>query len=185
MSEIPPKYSLAKINQATEKDFVAILGGIFEHAPWVAEKVAAEKVVAGGAVLSRPFATLEELHRAMVAVIEQSPHPVQLGLIRNHPELAGKAAVAGQLTADSTREQKGAGLDQCSPAEFAELTRLNRAYSDKFSMPFVIAVRGLTRSDIIAAMGRRLENDAATEQAEALRQIYKIGRLRLESLIAD
>ena len=175
ISENPKNVTLAELNRLARTDFTQKLGEIFEHAPWVAE----------GAYDARPFQSIESLHQAMTAVIIAAPPSVKLGLIRNHPELAGKAALAGELTASSTNEQKGAGLDQCSPAEFAELTALNRAYTDKFSMPFVIAVRGLTRTDIIAALRRRIDNNADTEQSEALSQIYRIGRFRLEALIKE
>ena len=169
------KITLAEVNHLSNDDFVAILGGVFEHSPWVAE----------GVLSRRPFASIQSLHQAMVGVIVSARDEVKMILIRHHPELAGKAALAGTLTAESTREQKGAGLDQCSPAEFADLTALNRVYGEKFSMPFIIAVRGLTRQDIIAAMRQRLGNDAAHEQAEALQQIYRIGQFRLAALIAE
>ena len=168
-----PTLTLAELNRLSKPDFTQKLGEIFEHAPWVAE----------GAYESRPFASILSLHQAMTAVIIAAPHAVKLGLIRNHPELAGKAALAGELTTASTNEQKGAGLDHCSPQEYAELTALNRAYTEKFAMPFVIAVRGLTRVDIIAAVRRRIDNNPAEEESEALSQIYRIGRFRLEALI--
>ena len=101
----------------------------------------------------------------------------------NHPELAGKAAIAGCLTEESTREQRGAGLDQCSPAEFAQLTELNRAYQQRFGIPFIIAVKGLSRQDIIAAVERRLDNSHEGEIAESLAQVYRIGGFRLEALV--
>ena len=103
-------------------------------------------------------------------------------LVRAHPDLAGKAALAGALTADSTAEQAGAGLDRCSPEELAEFHALNTAYKEKFGFPFIVAVKGLTRHDILEQFRRRLENDAATELATAFEQIHKIARLRLEAL---
>ena len=111
--------------------------------------------------------------------LDAAPMEQQLALIRAHPQLAGKAAIRGELTDASTREQKGAGLDQCSPEEFARLHALNAAYEEKFGFPFIIAVRGHTRGSIIDAMEQRLANDPMTEHAEALRQISRIARLRL------
>src|SRR5437867_1441394 len=132
--------TLAEVNAMNPASFVAALGDVFEHSPWVAE----------GAVAKRPFANFEALHRAMVEVVGTAGEARQLALIRAHPELAGKAAVRGQLTADSRQEQSGAGLTQCSAEEFARLTELNRAYNAKFGFPFIIAVKGLDRAGIIA-----------------------------------
>jgi 2-oxo-4-hydroxy-4-carboxy-5-ureidoimidazoline decarboxylase len=124
------------------------------------------------------------LHTAMVAEIEAAGEATQLTLLRAHPELAGKAAVRGELTAESTREQSGAGLSQCSPEEFAKLQRLNSDYNSKFGFPFIVAVRGHTRHSIIALFEQRLANDPASEMRECLQQVYRIGRLRLDDLIA-
>src|SRR5207237_4146801 len=109
----------------------------------------------------------------------------QLALIRAHPELAGKAAVRGELTVDSRQEQSGAGLTQNSPAEFARLTELNRAYNAKFGFPFIIAVKGLDRTAIIARFAERLDRDRAAEFEEALQQIARIAWLRLEALVEE
>jgi len=146
---------------------------VFEHSPWVAE----------GAVAKRPFASIEALHRAMVEVVAGAGEARQLVLIRAHPELAGKAAVRGELTADSRQEQSGAGLTQCSPKEFARLTELNRAYNAKFGFPFIIAVKGFDRAAIIARFAERIERDRASELAEALAQIARIARMRLEAMV--
>ena len=108
----------------------------------------------------------------------------QLALLRAHPELAGKAAVRGELTADSTQEQSGAGLSQCSPEEFALLTDLNRRYNAKFGFPFILAVKGYDRAGIIREFARRVEQDRAAEFAECLAQIARITRFRLEALVA-
>jgi len=169
------RIKLADLNQLPETGFVALLGGIFEHSPWVAQGVTGQ----------RPFASVAALHQAMVACIQAAGREAQLKLIRAHPELAGKAAVRGELTAESTSEQAGAGLNQCSPEEFARLTDLNQRYNEKFGFPFILAVRGYDRAGIIAVFARRLENDLEQETNECLTQIYKIGQLRLNELIAE
>ncbi len=150
-------------------DFIKALEGIFEHSPWVAER----------AWLRRPFADVEALREAMVSVMMQASHEEQLALIRAHPELAGRAAVAGELTEESTREQSGARLDKCSPEEFARLQALNAQYNARFGFPFILAVRGLDRAGIIERFAERLENSPQTEFAEALKQIARIASLRL------
>ena len=167
--------SIEELNQLSAKDFVDCLGGIFEHSPWVAEAV----------VSLRPFTTLEALHSAMVAAIKSADLESINRLICSHPQLAGKLAIAKQLTAHSTSEQKGAGLDQCNADEFAVFSSLNQKYLDKFQIPFIIAVRGHNRHSILAAMTTRLNNSPAAEQQEALTQIYKIGLLRLEDLLVQ
>jgi 2-oxo-4-hydroxy-4-carboxy-5-ureidoimidazoline decarboxylase len=161
--------SLQELNQADQTKFVSILGGIFEHSPWVAERSYGQ----------RPFALVQDLHTAMAEAVRKADDATQLALIRAHPELAGKAAVRGELTEESTREQSGAGLNQCSAEEFATLQKLNADYNDKFGFPFVIAVRGHDRQSIIAHFTRRLSSDRATEMKECLEQIIKIGGFRL------
>ena len=167
--------TLAQVNALDRERFVAALGEVFEHSPWVTE----------AAWSMRPFATIDALHEAMVAALRNASVAAQLALIRAHPELAGKAAVRGELTADSRSEQSGAGLDRCSPAEYARLQELNRAYNEKFGFPFIIAVKGLDRAGIIARFADRVERDHAHEFDEALRQIGRIARFRLEGLIED
>jgi 2-oxo-4-hydroxy-4-carboxy-5-ureidoimidazoline decarboxylase len=167
--------TLAQLNGLDRERFVAALGGVFEHSPWVAEAVWPKL----------PFATVDALHAAMAAAMENAPAAAQLALIRAHPELARRAAVRGELTADSRAEQSGAGLDRCSPAEHARLQALNRAYNEKFGFPFVIAVRGLDRVAVIERFAERLGRDRAQEFAEALRQIARIARLRLEALVEN
>ena len=121
----------------------------------------------------------------MVAVVEAAGPEAQLGLLRAHPELAGKAARAGELTEASTGEQRSAGLDALDPAQMAEVERLNRAYRERFGFPFVIAVRDNTREQIFASWRRRLDNDAGEERVTALQQVYQIARLRLDALLTD
>ena len=167
------KVSLSELNQLSEADFVKLLGGIFEHSPWVAE----------GAASARPYNSVAELHAAMVKQIEGAGEQAQLKLIRAHPELAGKAAVRGELTDESTSEQAGAGLDQCSPQEYARLTELNEAYNKKFGFPFILAVKGYDRAGIIQQFERRLQRSVEDEKRESLQQIYKIGGFRLNDLV--
>ena len=165
--------TLEALNAAAPTDFVAALADIFEHSPWVAE----------AAVGARPFASTENLLAAMVAVVLAAPQPQKLALIRAHPDLAGRLAATGDLTLASTAEQAGAGLDQCSPDELKRFEDLNDAYKMKFGFPFVMAVKGRSRAEILAVFTRRLENDEATEFDEALAQIAEIARLRLTALI--
>lgn len=165
--------TLDGINAFEKSTFVAVFGDVFEHSPWVAERAWARA----------PFASGDDLHDAMCQAMLEAAPAEQLALIRAHPQLAGKAAIRGELTAASTREQQGAGLDQCSPEEFAELTALNAAYEEKFGFPFIIAVKGHSRASILAAMRARLANGPETEHAEALRQIERIAGFRLAAMI--
>lgn len=157
----------------TEADFIARFGGIYEHSQWVAEDVAVEALTSDD---------LAEIATLMAECVDNASADRQLALIRAHPDLAGKAQVAGELTADSTDEQASAGLDQCSAEEYAQFQSLNDRYKDKFGFPFVMAVRGSSRADILAAFATRLENDPATEFETALQEIHKIARLRLEAM---
>ena len=166
--------TLAELNAADHAGFVARLGEIFEHSPWVAER----------AFAARPFASVGALHEAMVAAMHAASEHEQLALIRAHPELAGRAMARAELTAGSTREQEGAGLTQCLPDELARLRSLNARYRDKFGFPFILAVKGWTRAGIIAEFARRAERDRATEFAACLDEIARIARFRLEDLIA-
>jgi len=166
--------TLAELNAMDRAGFVASLGGVFEHSPWVADRAWA----------ARPFASVDALHAAMVAALHGATEAEQLALIRAHPELAGKAAVRGRLTADSTREQAGAGLTVCSPGELARLQALNARYNARFGFPFILAVKGWDRAGILGEFARRVESDRATEFAECLAQIAKIARFRLDASIA-
>jgi 2-oxo-4-hydroxy-4-carboxy-5-ureidoimidazoline decarboxylase len=166
---------LAEINALDAAAFAARLGGIYEHSPWVAQR----------AWPLRPFATVQELHAAMQDVVNAAPRSEQLGLIRAHPELAGRLAMAGQLTDASRSEQSAAGLNQCTPEEFALLQKLNAAYREKFGFPFVVAVRGLTRARIIANLQQRLDNTQEQELPACMQEIGRIARFRLQDLIED
>jgi OHCU decarboxylase len=153
--------------------FVERYGGIYEHSPWVAAE--AEAIV-GDAYDVAVIAAV------MADCVDNASEERQLALIRAHPDLAGKAQIAGELTADSTSEQASAGLDQCSAEEYARFQELNAAYHDKFGFPFVMAVRDSSRAEILEAFERRLGNDHAAEFEAALEEIHKIARLRLETM---
>lgn len=154
-------------------DFIARYAGIYEHSPWVAERVAP---------LIAPDDDVEKLAAMMADCVDNAATERQLELIRAHPDLAGKAQLAGELTQDSTFEQASAGLDQCSPDEFERFHSLNTAYWEKFGFPFVMAVRGRQRADILDAFAARLENDYDLEFETALIEIHKIARLRLDAM---
>ncbi len=166
--------TLDQLNAAGAADFVALLDGTYEHSPWIAERAAA----------FRPFKTLAALKVALARVVREATVDEQLGLIRAHPELAGKAAVAGALTAESTNEQLKAGLTACTPEEFGRLQQLNADYNARFGWPFILAVRGprgtgFTRAEIITTFERRLRAHPDVERAECLRQIHRIAEIRL------
>jgi N-carbamoyl-L-amino-acid hydrolase len=170
--------TLEHLNACGPVEFVETLAGIYEHSPWIPQRTANQ----------RPFANLTALKLALHATVRAASEEEQLGLIRAHPELAGKAAIAGNLTKESTGEQAKAGLNNCSPEEFATLQRLNADYNAKFGFPFILAVKGadgkgLGRRDIITAFGRRLKNRREDEIAENLRQIGRIAELRLNDLL--
>lgn len=166
--------ALAALSRLPQTEFVARLEGMFEHSPWIAERAWAQ----------RPFDSVDALHGAMLGVLDAASETEQLGLICAHPELAGKEAEAGTLTTASTGEQRGAGLDQCSKGELQRLRQLNRDYRERFGFPFVVAVKGLTRYQIMDTVEARLSNDRATEFRTCLREIGKIARFRLEALFA-
>ncbi|WP_426318296.1 allantoate amidohydrolase [Pseudoduganella sp. R-43] len=171
--------SLKRLNTCDAETFTEILHGLYEHSPWIPQRAAAQ----------RPFRTVDELKLGLQTVVTDASDDEQLGLIRAHPELAGKAAVAGELTPESTGEQAKAGLNLCTKEEFAALQELNAAYNSKFGFPFILAVKGgdgkgLSRQAIIAAFRRRLRNQADDEQREALRQIHRIAEMRLNALLS-
>lgn len=155
-------------------DFINRYGGIYEHSAWVAERVKK--------LLGDSQADGELLAGLMADCVDNASLDTQLELIRAHPDLAGKAEVAGELTADSTAEQSSAGLDQCTQEEFERFQSLNSAYKEKFGFPFIMAVRESTRSEILEAFSSRIENDYNSEFETALQEIHKIARLRLAAL---
>jgi 2-oxo-4-hydroxy-4-carboxy-5-ureidoimidazoline decarboxylase len=154
--------------------FVAHFGGVFEDSPWIARE----------AWERRPFGSVEALHAAMVWVVEHSPRAARLDLIRAHPDLAGRAAIAGALTPESAREQAAAGLDRLTPAQHERLTGLTAAYRERFGFPFVVCAREHTPDSIIATAARRLEAAPEEEERTAVDEIAKIARLRLADLVA-
>ena len=166
------RYTVDMLNTMSQEEFTSALGAIYEHSPWFAQRAAAK----------RPFTEMQQLQDAMANEVRNASQQEQLNLVLAHPELAGKAAIRGELTEESTREQKGAGLDQCSPEEFARLQELNSAYRDKFGFPFIIAVKGHNRQTILKAMAERVENDRERELKECIEQIVKIGQFRLADL---
>src|SRR5947209_6562968 len=164
------KIALTSINAADEAGFIAALGGIYEHAAWVAQ----------AAFGQRPFATLPALHEAMAQAVRAATPEHRRALINGHPDLAGKAARAGTMTHDSKAEQASAGLDRLSEAEFARFHHLNTAYRQKFKMPFIICVRRHSKDSILRQFERRLENAADAELEAALTEIFRITALRLD-----
>lgn len=171
--------TLDYLNACDATEFVRALDGIYEHSPWIPERAA----------IQRPFESLDALKQALIAVVVNATESEQLGLIRAHPELAGKAAIAGTLTKESTGEQAKAGLNNCNPEEFATLHKLNADYNAKFGFPFILAVKGpdgkgLSRQQVISTFTRRLRNCRDDEVAEDLRQIHRIAELRLNDLLS-
>ncbi len=158
----------------SKDDFIKRYGGIYEHSPWVAERVIL--------LLEDATPDTELLLRLMADCVDNASVDTQLELIRAHPDLAGKAQVAGELTADSTEEQSKAGLDQCTADEFEKFQSLNTSYKEKFGFPFIMAVRESNRSQILNAFASRLDNDYSEEFETALQEIHKIARLRLTAL---
>ena len=167
-------YTITQLNAMPEAEFVQVLGGIYEHSPWFAEAAAKQ----------RPFANVAELAAALRGAVDAAGEEAQVKLVRAHPELAGRAAVRGELTAESTREQAGAGLDQCTAEEFQRLQDLNAAYNRKFGFPFILAVRGYDRHGIIDAFAMRIENEPAVELQTCINQIHRIAQFRLNDLVS-
>jgi 2-oxo-4-hydroxy-4-carboxy-5-ureidoimidazoline decarboxylase len=170
-----PGLALAEVNAMGAEQFVAAMGGLFEHAPWVAR----------AAFDRRPFASVADLRAALEAAVRAAPRERQVALIRAHPELAGREARAGELTAASTSEQARAGLDRLTAAEVGELDALNRAYRERFGFPLVVCVREHTRDSILASGRARLAHGADDEVAIAVGEIAKIADLRLRDLVAE
>ena len=160
----------------TREDFISRFGGVFEHSPWIAERAFDAGSVA------EPL-TAASVHRALAAQFRNATAEEQLGVLRAHPDLAGKLAIAGELTEDSRKEQAGAGLDRLSPQEHARFTELNSAYTEKFGFPFIIAVKGLDKDDILAAFQTRVGNTVDAEFETAKAQVERIALLRLRALL--
>ena len=161
--------TIADLNSLERAQFVSAIGWVFEHSPWVAER----------AWRMRPFADMQALHRAMVDQVERSLPEEQLALLRAHPDLGTRARVSEA----SSAEQAGAGLDQLTQAEFELLRRLNEDYRGKFGSPFLFAVKGSTKHDILEALDRRVRSSREDEYLVALDQVYRIARFRLEDTL--
>jgi len=164
-----PALTLANVNALSRDAFVAALGPLFEGSPWIAESTWP----------ARPFDSIDQLHQALCATMYAAPVERQVALIQAHPDLAGKAAIAGALTAESTREQSSAGLSRLAPEQFATFTQLNQSYREKFGFPFVICAREHNAASILEHFAIRLEHPRDQEIATALGEIAKIARLRL------
>lgn len=165
--------TIREVNSLDREQFVDSLGFLFEGSPWIAAR----------AWHSRPFADLDNLHRALCDVMLSAPVEEQLSLIRAHPDLVGRAALSGSLTPESTREQASAGLDRLLPEEIATFARLNGEYKARFGFPFVICARENKKESILAGFTTRMNNSRDEEMAAALREVSKIAYLRLLDVI--
>jgi OHCU decarboxylase len=173
---MPQRIPLGRVNDLSKGEFVSRFGSLYEHSPWVAEQ----------AWNTRPFTSLDDLRGALVEAVRAAPDRRKVDLIRSHPDLAGKAAVAGELTAESEGEQASAGLDRLSPEEYELFARMNREYREKFGFPMVVAVkRHGSKESILRNAKERLGNSREREIEAALDEIHEIARLRLEDVIED
>lgn len=167
------KTTITALNQLEHDAFVELLGGVYEHSPWVA----------GRSFAHQPFAGVDALLQAMRSTLAAADREEQLALIRAHPDLAGKAALRGELTSESTREQAGAGLDTLTPEEFERFTDLNERYKSRFGFPFIMAVKNATKHQILDGFAQRIDHTPAEEFAMALEQINRIAAFRIADLI--
>lgn len=167
--------TISDINALSAEAFVEAFGDVAEHSPWVAEVAAA----------ARPFASRDGMIAAFEGAILAADPERQLALIRAHPDLAGRAAIAGEIAEESRREQAGAGLDSLTLEEFARFTDLNARYRETFGFPFILAVKGATKGLILSSFETRLGNDSQKERQTALLQIARIVRFRLEDRVAS
>lgn len=170
-----PAHSISTLNALDQPGFITCLADIYEHSPWVAECASRQ----------RPYTDIASLAAAMQSCVLSADRAAQLTLIRAHPELAGKLAISGGLTAASRSEQTAAGLNNCTPEEFTMLSTLNQAYQIKFDFPFIVAVRGMKHADIISAMKQRITNTQEQEINAALQEIGQIAQFRLNDMLAD
>ena len=161
--------TVSQLNTLGASDFVDQVGWVFEHSSWVARR----------AYKYRPFASLDDLHARMTAEVATASTNEKLALLRAHPDLGTRARVSES----SAKEQAGAGLDQLTPVEFARLHQLNEAYKAKFGFPFLYAVKGSNKAQIMASLEKRLTAATEEEFQEALHQVYRIARFRLEDII--
>ncbi|WP_407407698.1 2-oxo-4-hydroxy-4-carboxy-5-ureidoimidazoline decarboxylase [Peribacillus sp.] len=161
--------TLEMLQKKSHKEFTEILGDTFEHSPWIPEQASA----------SRPFSSLLSLHQCMVDIVNHAPKEMQMDLIRKHPNLGDKV----EMTADSTKEQRGAGLKDLTVLEYENFLTLNKRYENKFGFPFILAVRGKDKHDIYEAMESRIHHTEETEFETALAEIYQIALFRLQEKI--
>ena len=166
--------SIDSVNAFDATAFDARFGDVAEASPWVAE----------AALASRPFRDRETLVAAFAGAVRTASRQKQLALLRAHPDLAGRAAVAGDIAEESRREQAGAGLDRLTAGEFARFHDLNARYRERFGFPFILAVKGATKDAVLAAFEARIDNDAETEHATALANVERILRFRIEDRVA-
>jgi OHCU decarboxylase len=167
--------SITEINTLDVRDFVRVIGPVFENSPWIAEKTSAR----------RPFAGMDELLSSLRDTVRNAPDDKKLALIQTHPDLAGRAALAGTLTAESTGEQAAAGLNSLTPEEMALFQKQNEAYRRKFDFPFIICARLNKKEAILEGFAWRLPNSRDQEIRAALEEILKIAALRLRDLIVE
>ena len=161
--------TIEQLNAMSAKEFADVFSGVYEHSPWVADRV----------WKARPFESLDDLARKMSAEVDAASQDKQMALLRAHPELGTRLRVS----AVSASEQAGAGLDQLTEGEYDTLLEMNNAYSAKFGFPFIYAVKGSGKQDILIALGLRLDEDAETEFRQALWEVSRIARFRLEGIV--
>ena len=166
--------SIDELNRMTVADFTTRFGDVAEHSPWVAERAAG----------ARPFADRDAIVEAFATALRGAAREERLAVLRAHPDLAGRAAIAGDLTEDSRREQAGAGLDRLTPKEFEGFTALNAAYKERFAIPFIFAVKGATAAMILAAFEERIANGREVEVENAIDNVCHIMRFRIEDRVA-
>ena len=166
--------SIDDLNQMAVAEFTARFGDVAEHSPWVAERAAG----------ARPFADRDAVADAFAAALRGATPDEQLAVLRAHPDLAGRAAVMGKLAEASRKEQAGAGLDRLTPEEFERFTALNAAYKERFEIPFIFAVKGATKKMILSAFEERLANEREVEVANAIENVCRIMRFRIEDWVA-
>ena len=162
---------LNKIDTLSETEFIEVFGNIFENASWIAEKLYTEK----------PFKNFEDLSNKMILIFNNTNSQNKLKVLNSHPDLADKTKI-GSLTLDSNKEQNDAGLDQCTKEEFSEFKNLNLEYKNKFGFPFILAVKGISKSEILLNFKKRIISNKQVEFDEAIKQVKKIASLRLYSL---
>lgn len=162
-------------SQLDRAQFLQLQGRVYEHSPWIAEEL-------WDAGLKPGHDEIETLHRDLAAIVDAASRDKQLALLNAHPDLAGRLAMRGELTAESTSEQAGAGLDKCSPEEFRRFTELNDSYKKTFGFPFILAVKGKNRAEILRNFEARIHHAPETEFRTALNEVHKIALLRLRDL---